>query len=224
MLIFVIKVLTVCIVSFTSFFIDVRIKWKTMFRISVSSPFRFIACSKVCFISSLQTSGEHASFCSHKSRKKIEVSVFRKIWKARRRHMTDSRSTYLNRLEKIAVDFHLLDVLRKLERRVVDGSLAKLLHRTKIWNFSRTFKRIKKLHNFFARAISILCHLEWNFFESFEMSRKPTRCRDKLKINSLSRTLNCKIKNGFFPILRNVKNKQTLQIINIFPIKEINKR
>lgn len=41
---------------------DVLIKWNTMFRISVSSPFRFIACSNVCFISSLQTSGEHANF------------------------------------------------------------------------------------------------------------------------------------------------------------------
>lgn len=117
--------LTVCIVSLTSFFIDVRIKWKTILRISVSSPLRFIATSKVCFISSLQTSGEHASFYKEGKFHRLKFPVSAEMSKVL---LTPECTTHLNSLEEIAVNFHLFDVLGKLQRCMVNGRFSELLH------------------------------------------------------------------------------------------------
>lgn len=48
--------------DFNSALIEFRIKWKTIFRISVSSPLDFMAVSKVFFMLSLSTYGEHVNF------------------------------------------------------------------------------------------------------------------------------------------------------------------
>lgn len=49
-------------VDLISVLTELRIKWNTIFLISVSRPFDFIAVSKVLFILSLSTFGEQASF------------------------------------------------------------------------------------------------------------------------------------------------------------------